>query len=223
MGHVVAVKELECVYILPSEMNNALTERYVGPSKKPHNGDRIKTSREIVRQMNRLQEGLGVRIGQTVIDQALAENVDLWFRSQDPDSELSQFGTSIVGIERFMDQAYLRNNGFEYEAEQALLASDDRLWVPGRFRIDEEDSCGPQAYGFTLDDEHGIMATERQELVNTFCSSFKLNPRHFDADWTPRVVLVDTAPYNVADLKEIVLPPLPFTLPLQAPRAFKAA
>lgn|GEM_PF-2437993 len=220
MGQVVALKAVECVYISPSEMNNALTERYVGPSKKPLNSERIQKSRNLVRQMNSFQAELGGQYGQTIKAQALAESADLRQRSQNPDGAPWQFGTSVTGLEQFMDPEYLRDNGFGYEAEQVLIASSDRLWVPGRFTVEGEAGCGPQAHGFTLEDEHGIMATERQELVSGFCSRFKLNPRHFATDWTPRVVLVNAAPFNVSDLREIVMPPLPFNLPLQTPRAF---
>jgi hypothetical protein len=223
VGRVVALKELECVYISPSEMNDALTERYVGPSKKALDSERTRKSRNVVRQMNNFQAELGGQYDQTVKQQALAESADLRLRSQDPDNELWQARTGLTGLEQFMDPEYLRDNGLEYAIEQVLLTKSDRLWVPGRFAIEAEDGCGPRAYGFTLEDEQGIMATERQELVSGFCSRFKLNPKHFDTDWTPQVVLVDTSPHNVADLSDIVIQALPISLPLQAPRAFVAA
>lgn len=220
IGRVVALKDLECVYISPSEMNNALTERYVGPSKKALDSERTKRSRTVVRQMNSFQSELGGQYEQTVKAQALAESADLRLHIQDPDNALWQSWTSFVGLEQFMAPEYLRDNDLEYAAEQVLLTNSDRLWVPRRFTVDGEDGCGPQAYGFRLEDEQAIMATERQELVSGFCSRFKLNPKHFDTDWTPQVVLVNTAPRNVADLRDIVIPALPINLPLQAPRAF---
>ena len=220
VGRVAALKELECVYISPREMNNALTERYAGPSKKSLDSERTKKSRDVVRQMNNFQAELGEQYEQMVIVQALSESVDLGLHLQDPDNQRWQSWSSFVGLEQFMDQEYLRDNGLEYVAEQVSINNRDRLWVSGQFTIDGEEGCGPQAYGFRLEDERGIMATERQELVSGFCSRFKLNPKHFSADWTPRVVLVDTAPHNVADLRDIIIPALPITVPLHAPRAF---